>query len=252
MPEVSLHYATSVHSVCFWCGKQLQRGENSYELTVPTQTVHTVPRRTVPRQTVPTVPRQTVGWICTPCHARQCPPHYEYVHKLFRPNLNGDRNMTDRITKYAYPVCIEPYKDQCFKCDGTPFGARCAVCKKRALGEIPEHLRSSFPCPQLQYFWWRNGPFEPLKLWAMPAIPAVHTSLLAHGDMWQPDFGRWNAGTPWVRYNGGGGASGGGGWASGGGGWSHGWELVRGGGGWSHGYDWGAGSDIIVLGSMVE
>jgi len=89
-------------------------------------------------------------------------------------------------------------------------------------------------------------------VWAMPAIPAVHISLLAHGDMWQPDFGRWNAGTPWVRYSGGGGASGGGGWASGGGGWSHGWELVTGGGGWSHGYDWGAGSDIIVLGSMVE
>ena len=34
--------------------------------------------------------------------------------------------------------------------------------------------------------------------------------------------------------------------------YAHGWELVRGGGGWSHGYDWGAGSDIIVLGSMVE
>ena len=34
--------------------------------------------------------------------------------------------------------------------------------------------------------------------------------------------------------------------------YAHGWELVRGGGGWSHGYDWGAGSDIIVVGIMVE
>ena len=78
-----------------------------------------------------------IGLRCWPCANRDCPPHNDYVHKLFRTTLGVDKNMTDLITQFAYPVCDEPFTHACYKCEPSWEGYNCSVCKRLAAGGRP-------------------------------------------------------------------------------------------------------------------
>ena len=176
-----------------------------------------------------------------PCANRDCPPHHDYVQKLFRTTLDGDKHMTDIITQFAYPVCTEPFTSQCFKCDQTWVGCRCLVCKRLATGGRP--LWEFIATRTFHTIWRRPTAGAPLLQFRIPGlfrgdIPAnaggwASGSANGGGGEWRN--GWWNTRGTWVSggwwntsdmWN-----AGGGGWADGGGGWANGWD-------WGNGPDW--------------
>ena len=97
---------------CFWCGKNCGCcRENGFEPTL--------------------IKLDLVGWLCKECHVRECPPHKLFVHKFLGHFLNEETNMTHLITKFAYPVSLEPFRSHCFNCDPQmQSGHRCRVCQR--------------------------------------------------------------------------------------------------------------------------
>jgi hypothetical protein len=198
--------------VCFWCGKKCECRKDGFEPTL--------------------INLDPVGWVCKQCHVRECPPHKFFVHKLLGPSLNGETNMTHLITKFAYPVCTEPFRSHCFKCDPQMQpGHRCRVCKRMATGGRPIWefivlpsipVRPAIPIdPSLNLA--TQAPYRVPPTAVVVDNSANHRGWTNDGG-WDWQLGRWNAGTSWARFGGGGWAPGGGGWASGGGGWANGWD----------------------------
>ena len=71
-----------------------------------------------------------IGLVCRPCLDRFWPPHLEYVQKLIGPSLNGESNLAHIISEYAYPVCSQPFRGFCFKCEPYWVGWTCPVCER--------------------------------------------------------------------------------------------------------------------------
>ena len=214
-------------NLCYWCGRKCACGKE----------IGFKPTLIKPSNRMPKDISDNVGWICKQCHVRGCPPHKLFVDKLLGPFLNGDTDLTHLITKLAYPVCKEPRRGHCFKCNPLMQpGHRCRVCKRMATGMLPsweymEYMptRRRFVAPipidpSLNYHrvgqleWWNAG-----EHWSRFGGGPYHQGRTNDGG-WQWQLGRWNAGGSWARFGGGGWAPGGRGWASGGGGRANGWD----------------------------
>ena len=75
--------------------------------------------------------RSFVGLLCKTCKVRECPPHKFFVHRLLGRFLDDLADMTQLITKFAYPVSLEPFTRYCFKCGPKMQpGQRCMVCQR--------------------------------------------------------------------------------------------------------------------------
>ena len=200
---------------CFWCGKNCGCcRKNGCEPTL--------------------IKRDEVGWLCKERHVRECPPHKFFVHKLLGLFLNEEADMTQLITKFAYPVSLEPFTRYCFKCapQRQP-GQRCRVCQRFKTWARP--ISESVPPPIRIDPSLTLGPLPPYR--APPTAVVVDARANHRGwtndGGWDWQLGRWDAGGSWARFAGRGWAPGGGGWASGGGGWVNGWD-------WRHGRDTGS------------
>ena len=181
-----------------------------------------------------------IGLRCWPCANRDCPPHNDYVHKLFRTTLGVDKNMTDLITQFAYPVCDEPFMHACYKCEPSWEGYNCSVCKRLAAGGRPfwEFLATT----TFHTVWRRSTPGAPLLQYP---IAALYRGILANAGAcgspdgrtgewrngWRNERGTWISGGWWNTSDFWTAADGGGGWTDGGGGWANGWD-------WGNGRDW--------------
>ena len=177
---------------------------------------------------------------CRPCANRDCPPHNDYVHKLFGTMLDGRKIMTDIIAQFAYPVCDEPFMSACYKCEPNWVGYTCSVCKRLATGGRP--LWEFIATRTFHTIWRRPTAGAPLLQFRIPGL--YNGDLYANAGDWASGSangggewrnGWWNTRGTWVSggwwntsdmWN-----AGGGGWADGGGGWANGWD-------WGNGPDW--------------
>ena len=188
---------------CFWCGKKCGCcSKNGFAPTL--------------------MKREEVGWLCKECLVRDCPPHKFFVHKLLRLFLNDLADMTQLITKFAYPVSFEPFTRYCFKCNPrVQTGRRCKVCSVLKPLAIPPDVYPSIEIDPALIM----GPFHPYRAPMGVGMDnrENHRGWTNDGG-WDWQLGRWDAGGSWARFGGGGSTYGAGGWSSGGGRWIDGWD----------------------------
>ena len=181
--------------------------------------------------------------LCGPCANRDCPPHHDYVHKLFRTTLDGDKHMTDIITQFAYPVCEEPFMSACYKCESNWVGYRCSVCKRLATGGRP--LWEFLATTTFHTIWRHPTAGAPLLQFRIAGLFRDDIRGNAGGwacgstngpagewrNGWWNERGTWISGRWWNTLDFWDAADGGGGWTDGGGGCANGWD-------WGNGRDW--------------